>query len=262
MVMRLSAARRMAADLKGGAAPLILVTAGVFAGLAPVLGLDTWVSPAAAVIAVLSGANVLRADVLAPMRARTVSRAVRPFLSGPENGPFRSTANALQIGKGVWVAPAHVTHELGAYRVKLPDGGTLELSLAHLSTDHDIAVFHSSAGWPWVAKPQWDMPEPGDRATLVGWLVGGAVSTVQASLDLTVQESQEPGLVTMLGPAPPPGSSGSAVIATRTGRAVGILTGVGALDRRRDVPDAGSTGIVLGVRLAVIPDRFRSPAGS
>ncbi|MGI5400586.1 trypsin-like peptidase domain-containing protein [Streptomyces sp. CA-135486] len=260
--MRLSGARRMAADLRGGAAPLILVTAGVFAGLAPVIGLDTWVSPAAAVIAVLSGTNVLRADVVAPMGARAVSRAVRPLLSGPANGAPRGMANALQIGKGVWVAPAHVTHEGAAYRVKLPDGGTLELSPAYRSAEHDIAVFHSSDVWPWVAKPQWDMPEPGDRATLVGWLVGGAVSTVQASLDLTVQESQEAGLVTMLGPAPPPGSSGSAVIAARTGRAVGILTGVGALDRRRDVPDAGSTGIVLGVRLAVVPDRFRSPAGS
>lgn len=260
--MRLSAARQVAADLKGGAAPLTLVTAGVFAGMAPVMGLDTWVSPAAAVIAVLSGINVLRADVLAPMRARAVSRAVRPLLSGPGKGPFRSTSNALQIGKGIWATPAHVTHEGAAYRVRLPDGAALEMSLAYTSADHDIAVFHSSAVWPWVAKPQRDMPEPGDRATLVGWLVGGAVSTVQASFDLTVQESQEPGLVTMLGPAPPPGSSGSAVIAARTGRAVGILTGIGALDRRRDVPDTGTTGIVLGVRLEVVPVRFRSPTGS
>ncbi|WP_031487116.1 trypsin-like peptidase domain-containing protein [Streptomyces bicolor] len=260
--MRRFTVRQVAADLRAGAGPLVLVCAGVFAGLAPLLGLDSWVSPAAAAVALLSGVNVIRSDVLAPARARGVARAVHPLHTGVEGSAFRPVANALQIAAGVWVAPAHVLHEGGGYQVVLPDGAALRLRPLHREAGQDLAVFGSDTDWPWTARPQWSPPEPGERITVVGWLLGSAVATVQAATDLTAQESQAPGLVTMLGPAPPAGSSGSALIAARTGRVIGVLTGVGALDRRQRPPGAGDSGIVIGVLLATVPVRFRSRAAA
>ncbi|MGW5867203.1 trypsin-like peptidase domain-containing protein [Streptomyces sp. NPDC055239] len=262
--MRLSTARQKASDLKAGAGPLALVAAGVIAGLAPLLRLDTWVSPAAAVVAMLSGINVIRSDVLAPARSRAVARAVRPLYVGvdEEGSAYRPAANALQIAAGVWAAPRHVLYPGGHYQVVLPDGATVVLRPLHHHDDHDIAVFGSGTDWPWTAKPQWGPPEPGERMTMVGWLVGSSVATVRAATDLTAQESQTSGMVIMIGPAPPAGSSGSALIAVGTGRVIGILTGVGALDRRQNVPTAGDTGIVIGVLLAALPVRFRSRAAA
>jgi hypothetical protein len=261
--VRLISVKQAAIDVRAGAAPLLVVAAGTFAGLAPVLGLDTWVSPAAAVVALLSGASVIRADVLAPARARAAARAVRPLRVRGGDTEYRSVANALQIAAGVWAAPAHVLRSPGAgqYEVVLPDGGTIGLTPCHRSADHDFAVFRSGSDWPWTARPQWGPAEPGERISLVGWLVGSAVSAVQATVDLTAQESQVPGLIAMIGPAPPAGSSGSALVVVRTGRVVGILTGVGALDRRQQAPGAGDTGVVIGVLLAAVPERLRSGAG-
>ncbi|WP_409062287.1 hypothetical protein [Streptomyces sp. SYP-A7185] len=258
--MRLNTARQTARDLKAGASPLALVAAGVTAGLAPLLQLDTWVSPAAAVVAVLSGSKVVQGDVLAPARSRAVARAVRPLYVGAdeEGTTYRPAANALQIAAGMWAAPAHVLYDGGHYQVLLPDGATVALRPLHRHEHHDIAVFGSHAVWPWAVKPQWGPPEPGERITMVGWLVGSKVATVQAAIDLTAQESQTAGMVTMIGPAPPAGSSGAALIASRSGRALGILTGVGALDPRQYAPEAGGTGIVLGVLLSALPVRFRA----
>ncbi|SDP74282.1 Trypsin-like peptidase domain-containing protein [Streptomyces sp. cf386] len=260
--MRLFAVRQAAADLRAGAGPLVLVSAGVFAGLAPLLGLDAWVPPAAAAVALLSGVNVIRSDVLAPARARAVARAVRPLHTGAEGSAFRPAANALQIAAGLWIAPAHVLRDGGEYQVVLPDGATVGLRPLHREGGHDIAVFGSNTDWPWTARPQWSPPEPGERITVVGWLVGSAVATTQAATELTAQESQAPGMVTMIGPAPPSGSSGSALIAARTGRVIGVLTAVGALDIRQRPPGAGDTGIVLGVLLAAVPVRFRQWSAS
>jgi hypothetical protein len=206
--VRLISVKQAAIDVRAGAAPLLVVAAGTFAGLAPVLGLDTWVSPAAAVVALLSGASVIRADVLAPARARAAARAVRPLRVRGGGTEYRSVANALQIAAGVWAAPAHVLRSPGAgqYEVVLPDGGTIGLTPCHRSADHDFAVFRSGSDWPWTARPQWGPAEPGERISLVGWLVGSAVSAVQATVDLTAQESQVPGLIAMIGPAPPAGS--------------------------------------------------------
>ncbi|MFI8992688.1 hypothetical protein [Streptomyces sp. NPDC053542] len=256
--MRLSVARQLAADMKGEAAPIVLVTAGVFAGLAPLVGLSFWVSPAAALIAMLSGARVLLSDIIAPARARTAARAVRPLHTSGEDGAFRRVANILQIGAGVWVAPAYLAQHGTRYRVGLPSDESVVLSLRCCNDSQTIAVFHSSADWPWVAKPQESVPEPGDRARVVGWLVGGAISAMQAAVDCTVQESQAPELITMLGPTPPPGSAGSAVILARTGRVVGILTGVGPLDRQQRIPASGNTGIVLGASLTALPPQCRA----
>ena len=177
---------------------------------------------------------------------------------------YGSVANALQIAAGVWAAPAHVLRspDAGQYEVVLPDGGTIALTPCHRSADHDFAVFRSGSDWPWTARPQWGPAEPGERISLVGWLVGSAVSAVQATVDLTAQESQVPGLIAMIGPAPPAGSSGSALVVVRTGRVVGILTGVGALDRRQQAPGAGDTGVVIGVLPAAVPERLRSGAGT
>ena len=177
---------------------------------------------------------------------------------------YRSVANALQIAAGVWAPPAHVLRspDAGQYEVVLPDGGTIALTPCHRSADHDFAVFRSGSDWPWTARPQWGPAEPGERISLVGWLVGSAVSAVQATVDLTAQESQVPGLIAMIGPAPPAGSSGSALVVVRTGRVVGILTGVGALDRRQQAPGAGDTGVVIGVLPAAVPERLRSGAGT
>ncbi|MFE6160493.1 trypsin-like peptidase domain-containing protein [Streptomyces sp. NPDC056486] len=262
--MRLSTARQRASDFKAGGGPLTLVAAGVIAGLAPLLRLDTWVSPAAAVVAVLSGINVIRSEVLAPARSRAVARAVRPLHVGAdeEGSTYRPAANALQIAAGVWVAPAHVLYEGGHYQVVLPDGAAVVLRPLHRHGDHDIAVFGSGVDWPWTARPQWGPPEPGERITMVGWLVGSSVATVRAATDLTAQESQTAGMITMIGPAPPAGSSGSALIAAHSGRVIGILTGVGALDRRQNAPAAGDTGMVIGVLLAALPVRFRSRAAA
>lgn len=260
--MRLDRIRQSASDLRAGTGPLALVATSVVAGLAPLLHLDTWVAPAAAVVAVLSGINVIRSDVLAPARSGAVARAVRPLYVGvnEDADTYRPAANALQIAPGVWAAPAHVLNlDSGSRcRVVLPGGAVVALRPLHHDSEHDIAVFASGADWPWRARPHWGPPAPGERITMVGWLVGSSVTTVRAATDLTAQESHTPGRITMIGPAPPAGSSGSALIATRTGRVVGILTGVGALDRRQDVPAAGDTGIVIGVLLATLPARFRS----
>ncbi|MGW5866547.1 hypothetical protein ACWFRJ_30725 [Streptomyces sp. NPDC055239] len=140
----------------------------------------------------------------------------------------------------------------------LPGGAAIALRPLHYGSEHDIAVFGSGVDWPWTAKPRWGPPAADERITMVGWLVGSGVTSVRAATDLAAQESHTPVRITMIGPAPPAGSSGSALIATRTGRVVGILTGVGALDRRQGFPAAGDTGIVIGVLLAALPVHFRS----
>ncbi|MGW5866546.1 hypothetical protein ACWFRJ_30720 [Streptomyces sp. NPDC055239] len=108
--MRWNRVRQRASDLRAGTGLLALVATSVVVGLAPLLHLDTWVAPAAAVVAMLSGINVIRSDVLAPAHSSAVARAVRPLYVGvhEDADTYRPAANALQIAPGVWVAPAHV----------------------------------------------------------------------------------------------------------------------------------------------------------
>jgi hypothetical protein len=91
--MRPEQRRELIRQARERPAPLTLVIASLVSAGAAIAGLDVWVAIAAAAVAVLSAAQVMRTEVVVPARTRRTMRAAVPIrVSRDSDEPILSTA--------------------------------------------------------------------------------------------------------------------------------------------------------------------------
>ncbi|MEU5896649.1 MULTISPECIES: trypsin-like peptidase domain-containing protein [unclassified Streptomyces] len=233
-------------------ASVVLVVAGIVAGLTPLVGWHRWASWAALLVTVLSGARVLRAELIVPARKKTLDRATR-LCYGLDDETWRG-GTAVQVAAGVWVTAAAVATEQGT-EVRLFDRESLPARTAYSSRGTNIAILHTSADWSPHARATWREPEAGEPLVAVGWTVASTLRPRQLTLDYVVEEIRLPHGVPLAGPLPPPGFMGAPVFDPRRGRVVGLLTDGAASEDER------LTGALLAP-LASLPAHARRACGS
>ncbi|MFC8075041.1 serine protease [Streptomyces sp. NPDC057307] len=238
-----------------GALPaLTLVLVSIISAAAAIFGLQNWVAIAAAVAAVLSGAQVINRSAVIPWRMKSANNAVaRVYEESSEVS--KRLGSAVQITPRRWVTAAHAVTRRPLRRQDHRDPAPAEeVSLMELSLklrlgntfsrarviyrheELDLAVMESDNDWPWLARISMDLPEPGTSAKVVGWTDDGDHGTdIRLMQDCTVQGSTEDSLIVLVGAAAPWGFSGAAVIDISTGRVFGIAfaSRPGGTDDRR-----------------------------
>jgi hypothetical protein len=261
-----AARRDLMADLKKGSGPLVLVIASVLAGVAQAVGFEAWVGVGAAGVAVLSGMPLLRRELLVPRRLRTARRATRPLygvVTVHGSVERRHLGTATQIAAGVWVTPTYIlrgVREPPRLSAALRGQERLSLDLVHRgSEDLSLSVFHSEPRWPFTVRPDWNPPEGGDEAVVIGWPGGGhRQGDIQdVWFPLTVrgvfEEVENPNLVAYMGTGVPIGMAGSAMLVGETGRTVAIMA-----ERAEPEGSAFDYTTGLGLRLSTVSPAYRT----
>src|SRR5215475_8083508 len=102
-------------------APLILIVASLVSAAAAIAGLNLWVAAAAGITTLLSGGQVIRTQVLVPVRVKAAQRAAVPVATAGDNAvSLRGTA--VQYRPGRWLTAAHLIKGVGP-TMKLRLGG-------------------------------------------------------------------------------------------------------------------------------------------
>ncbi|WP_160502360.1 trypsin-like peptidase domain-containing protein [Streptomyces sp. BA2] len=222
--------RARVSDTWDAIASVVLVVAGILAGLTPLVGWNEWASWAALLITVLSGARILRAELVVPARKKTLDRATR-LCYGLEGEAWRG-GTAVQVSAGVWITAATVATEQGT-EVRLFDRGNVPARTAYSSQEANIAILHTPSVWSPHVKATWREPEAGEAVVAVGWTLTQALTPRQLTLEYVVEEIRLPLGIPLAGPLPPPGFIGAPVFDPRRGRVIGLLTDGAASEDER-----------------------------
>lgn len=239
-------------DTWDAVASVVLVVAGIVAALTPLVGWNQWASWAALLITVLSGARILRTELVVPARKKTLDRATR-LCYGLDGEAWRG-GTAVQVAAGVWITAAAVATEQGT-EVRLFDRGNLPARTAYSSRATNIAILLTSRDWSPHVKATWREPEAGEALIAVGWTVASTLRPRQLTLGYVVEEIRLPHGIPLAGPLPPPGFMGAPVFDPRRGRVVGLLTDGAASEDER------LTGALLAP-LSSLPAHARRACGA
>ena len=206
-------------------APLTLVAASLVSAGAAIAGLDVWVAIAAAAAAVLSGAQVVRTEIVVPARTRATVRAAVPIrVVGASSQSIVSTA--LQYKPGRWLTAAHaVPPDASAAHLRLADDWAAA-SVIHRDDSADLAVLDCRDAHPWLARLTLEESDEGDTVRVIGWARGaerGAERYVRIALDYTLQSETDAGDLVVTGPNPQVGFSGAPALDVTSGRTLGVL---------------------------------------
>jgi S1-C subfamily serine protease len=210
-----------------GVLPAItLVLVSIVSAVVAIFGIQTWVAVAAAVTALVSGAQVINKEAVIPWRLKSANNAVVRLYSGTADGP-RRTGSAVQIVPRRWVTASHVAPSDAVIKLKLGDTWS-EARVIYRDEELDLALLETDGDWPWLARISLDLPEPGTPVKVVGWTSGRRDKEnrdrgVRVAQDYTVQSPVEESLIVLAGAVPPIGFSGAAVTEIETGKVVGIL---------------------------------------
>jgi hypothetical protein len=250
--------------VRNSSAAIILVLASVISACAAVAGLSSWVTVAAAVAAVLSGGQVLRNELIVPMRIRSAENAAVRVISG--NSPqMRGVGTAFRIAADRWITAQHILAESEVILLKI-NGGDSPAKVLYQNPDTDIAVLSvADSEWAWRASMGRSRPDPGDQVKAVGWAQAGYGQWRRISLDYLVQGPGQgvANTIALTGANHPQiGFHGAPVIDMRTGRVVGILNGLSrgpGSSRYRDEefssPDP--VAVIFATPVSEIPAEYR-----
>ena len=224
MINRLRQAGR---DARNSSAAIILVLASVISACAAVAGLTSWVTVAAAVAAVLSGGQVLRNELIVPMRIRSAENAALRVISRNSQQTWR-VGTAFQIADNRWITAQHIIAESGEILLKI-NGGDSAAQVLYQNSDIDIAVLSVDSEWAWQASMARSLPDSGDQVKAVGWAQAGDGQWRRITLDYLVQgpgQQVKANTIALTGANHPQiGFPGAPVIDMRSGRVVGVLNG-------------------------------------
>src|SRR5215207_999070 len=191
-------------------APLTLVAASLVSAGAAIAGLDVWVAIAAAAAAVLSGAQVVRTEIVVPARTRATVRAAVPIrVVGASSQSIVSTA--VQYKPGRWLTAVHaVPPDAWAAHLRLADDWAAA-SVIHRDDSADLAVLDCRDAHPWLARLTLEESDEGDTVRVIGRARGaerGAERYVRIALDYTLQSERDAGDLVVAGPNPQAGFRG------------------------------------------------------
>ena len=239
---------------RDSSASVILVLASVVSASAAVAGLTSWVSVAAAVAAVISGIQVLRTDLIVPMRVRSAENATQLVISR-DSEQRRIRGTAFQIATNRWVTAHHVVARGDEILLRMK-GGDASAQILWQNPDTDLAVLSVNSEWAWRASPTRSAPDFGDRIKIIGWTRAGDRPSLRLALDYLVQGQGEANLIALTGPDPQLGFSGGPAINMRSGRVVGIMT---SFSRGREVAYPGGpepVSVIFVTPISDIPEEY------
>jgi hypothetical protein len=238
--------------------PLTLVVASLVSASAAVAGLDVWVAIAAAAAAVLSGAQLVRTEIVVPARTKLTLRSAVPVWVARATGQgIRSTA--VQYKPGRWLTAAHAVP---------PDGAEPELRFArddwvaarvvYRDDSVDLAVLDCPRAYPWMARLTLEVPEEGEMVRVIGWAASaeGGERAIRIALDYVVQSETDTEELVVTGPNPQLGFSGAPAVMLTSGRTLGVLVRFNPGRRAEpDLPAPLQEVYVAGVRS--LPEQLR-----
>ena len=147
---------------------LVLVASSIVSAVAAVAGLDLWVSLLAAVAAVISGAQVVRRDIVVPLRINRVTEATAVVQTSPETG---GAGTAVQVRPGVWLMSAYLPTE-DCYQLLL-DGGWRLAHVLRRNDNNGLLLLGCAHKTRWVAGALTsNIPSQGDPVGVVDWTTG------------------------------------------------------------------------------------------
>jgi S1-C subfamily serine protease len=248
--------RQASRDARNSFAAIILVLASVISACAAVAGLTSWVTVTAAVAAVLSGGQVLRKELIVPMRIRSAESATLRVRSRSGQQP-RFVGTAFQIANNRWITAHHVIAESDEILLKAK-GEEASAQILYQNSDIDIAVLLLNSEWAWRARAARSLPEPGDRVKVVGWTRIGSGQSLRIAFEYLVQGQDEDNRIVLTGADhPQPGFSGGPVIDMRSGRVVGILRSVSRDSRDRFPGAPEPVTVISATPISEIPAQYR-----
>jgi Trypsin-like peptidase domain len=207
---------------RSGSAAIVLVIASVVSAVAAVTGLTSWVSVAAAVAALLSGAQVIRSELIVPWRIRAAENATLR-VSGRSSERGLGSGTAFQVATNLWVTAYHIVEDCDEV-VLMIDQQNVPAEILHRDADSDLAVLSVESRWAWRARISSSPPDQGDTIRIVGWTRSGDGPPVQLAFDYLVQGKGEAKMIAVTGPDHPQrGFSGAPAIDIRSGRVIGIM---------------------------------------
>jgi hypothetical protein len=215
--------RQAGRDARNSSAAIILVLASVISACAAIAGLSSWVTAAAAVTAALSGGQVLRNELIVPMRTRSAENATLRVISRGSQHAWGVGA-AFQIAANRWVTAQHIIAGSEEILLKTSEGDA-PARILYQNPDADIAVLSVDTGCAWRASIARSRPVSGDQVKAVGWAQASDGTWWPITLDYLVQGEAEGSTIALTGASHPQvGFTGAPVIDTRSGRVVGILS--------------------------------------
>lgn len=137
--------RQLLHEARGQPAPLVLVAASLVSAATAIAGLNLWVAVVAGITTLLSGVQVIRTQVLVPMRVKTAQRAAVPVVEQDHSFPLLGTA--VQYKTGRWLTAAHVVRDTGPI-VKLQLG--TDWAEARVIFRHETATWQSLSARPHI----------------------------------------------------------------------------------------------------------------
>jgi Trypsin-like peptidase domain len=252
--------RQVGREARNSSAPITLVLASLVSACAAVAGLTSWVSVGAAVAAVMSGGQVLRNELIVPLRIRSAENATLKIISGPwSNRPEPWTSGtAFQIASNRWVTARHVINGGDEIYVKLKGENTVAQVL-YEDEDTDLAVLSVSGEWAWQAKVARSVPDFGDKIKIIGWATPSDPHrpVLRIAFDYLVQGQGENDRIALTGPDPQLGFSGAPAIEMRSGRVVGILSSFYPAREEQYSDAPKSIPIIFARPISDIPAEYR-----
>ncbi|MFJ9589153.1 S1 family peptidase [Streptomyces acidicola] len=209
-------------QLRSTSAPIVLVVASVVAAVAAIVGLTVWVAVAAAVTAAVSGSQVLRTELVVPLRMRRAENATAMVFEGDGEDTFWRGA-AFQIAPGRWITANHIVRDSTHLTLKI-DGAFAGCQILHSDMTSNLAVLAADTDWAWHAATARSAPDVGDKLKVIGWRDDHGRG-VRLTYDYLVSGRAEGDVVVIAGPKPFPGFGGGPAINTKTGQVTGVLTG-------------------------------------
>jgi Trypsin-like peptidase domain len=252
--------RQLGREARNSSAPIILVLASLVSACAAVAGLKSWISVGAAVAAVMSGGQVLRNELIVPLRIRSVENATLRIVSGPWNDRSErwTRGTAFQIASNHWVTAWHVIGGADEIYVKLK-GENTAAQVLYKDEDTDLAVLSVSSEWAWQAKAAHSVPDFGDKIKVIGWTSPSNPyqPALRIGFDYLVQGQSDADMIALTGPDPQLGFSGAPAIEMRSGRVVGILNSFYSGEEEKYSGAPKRVPIVFARPISDIPAEYR-----
>jgi hypothetical protein len=263
--VRLETLKQVGREAKGNSASVTLVAASVFAAFAAITDIPTWVTIIAAAAAVLSGSQVLWAQLVVPLRIRSAENSSQLIIGRNERhgtGPPVTRGTAFQIAPNRWLTAHHVIHDSVEVVLKLGND-TIPATVLYANQRDDVAVLSAAPSWQWTASITDESPNSGDRIRVVGWTDSGPLgeSSIRLAFDYVVQGPAENNRIALSGPDHPQvGFSGAPAIDIRSGRVVGFLTEFRRQKTTQWLPEP--VGLAIITLVSSVPGELRNSRAS
>lgn len=134
-------------------------------------GLTLWVSVTAVIAAILSGCEVLRVQLIVPLRIKSAESATARVISRlPESASGRRwiAGTAFQIAPKRWITAQHVIDDSVGILLKIR-GEEIPAQVIYQNHETDLAVLSAENAFVLRASLTSSLPGAGDQVRVVGW---------------------------------------------------------------------------------------------